>query len=102
MQPRRLPLSSVYRARFDLPQVESSARCTDDARACVYIYRRVTKPMRYLTFTAPSSSEVRKAILRHHTDVLQIAAIYSATGEGTAPPGRIIESVEFSFYRAGV
>jgi len=37
--------------------------------------------MRYLTFTALPSGEVRKAILRHRSDVLQIAAIYSATRE---------------------
>jgi len=46
--------------------------------------------MGYLTFTAPSSEEVRKAILRHRTDVLQIAAIYFATKSAT----------EFSRYRA--
>lgn len=57
-------------------------------------YTRVTKSMRYLTFTAPPSREVRKAILRHRSDVLQIAAIYSATREKhpAVSPG----SVEFS------
>jgi len=54
--------------------------------------------MRYLTFTAPPSKEVRKAILRHRTDVLQIAAIYFATSRH-----RIWERGTFVlFYRANI
>jgi len=78
MQPRRSfpsPPSASRRALIFV-KVPQDARTTRER-----VYTRMTKSMRYLTFTTPPSREVRKAILRHRSDVLQIAAIYSATRE---------------------
>jgi len=69
------PPSTSLRALIFV-KVPQDARTTRER-----VYTRMTKSMRYLTFTTPPSREVRKAILRHRSDVLQIAAIYSATRE---------------------
>lgn len=69
---RSLPVPRVLWSSWKFRKMRRTVRAS-------VVYSRVTKPMRYLTFTASPSKEVRKAILRHRSDVLQIAAIYFAT-----------------------
>lgn len=83
--PRALDLAWKFR------KMRRAVRASVVHRAPAWLSRWDT----YLTLTASPSKEVRKAIFRHRSDVLQIAAIYFATSNISAH--RVLGARNFHF-----